>query len=151
MISTGEDLPPGSSIRARLYAVEVERNGLNLPLITELQSQRGRLRHAMRAYLEWLRPRLDDFGTSLAKAPRADAGLYSRGRPATPGTRTPWLTSYSGVRPLAIRRRRWGDVENRTAAGWSGALSMFSVPVQTNRPRSRPTLMWPARSLVRFF
>ncbi|MGA7743811.1 MAG: DUF3854 domain-containing protein [Polyangia bacterium] len=67
MISTGEDLPPGSSIRARLYAVEVERNGLNLPLITELQSQRGRLRHAMRAYLEWLRPRLDDFGTSLPR------------------------------------------------------------------------------------
>ena len=65
MISTGEDLPPGSSIRARLYAVEVERNSLNLAMVTHLQSRRGRLRHATRAYTEWLRPRIDDFGKRL--------------------------------------------------------------------------------------
>jgi hypothetical protein len=36
--------------------VEVDRERLNLPVITELQAHGDRLAHAMRGYIEWLQP-----------------------------------------------------------------------------------------------
>ena len=56
VICTGEDLPTGHSIQARLVIVEVDRERLNLDVITELQASGDRLAHAMRGYIEWLQP-----------------------------------------------------------------------------------------------
>jgi hypothetical protein len=55
-VCTGEDLPTGHSIQARLVIVEIDRERLNLDVITELQSSGNRLAHAMRGYIEWLQP-----------------------------------------------------------------------------------------------
>jgi hypothetical protein len=65
MLSTGEDLPPGQSILARILSVEVDRSKLYLPKITEAQKQTGRLPHAMAGYLAWLAPQLDELSRTL--------------------------------------------------------------------------------------
>jgi DNA polymerase-1 len=67
VLCTGEDLPPGSSIQARLVVVPVDRDRLNLPAITELQGGADRLPHAMRGYIEWLRPQLDELQERLPR------------------------------------------------------------------------------------
>jgi 5S rRNA maturation endonuclease (ribonuclease M5) len=56
VVCTGEDLPTGHSIQARLVIVEVDRERLNLGKIAELQASNDRLSHAMRGYIEWLQP-----------------------------------------------------------------------------------------------
>lgn len=56
VICTGEDLPTGHSIQARLVIIEVDRERLNLDVITDLQASDDRLAHAMRGYIEWLQP-----------------------------------------------------------------------------------------------
>jgi hypothetical protein len=65
MLSTGEDLPPGQSILARILSVEVDRSRLHLLKITEAQKQAGRLPHAMAGYLAWLAPQLDELSRAL--------------------------------------------------------------------------------------
>jgi hypothetical protein len=56
---TGEQLPEGASINARLVVVEINREELNLGAITNVQGLAKRFPHAMRAYLEWLAPKMD--------------------------------------------------------------------------------------------
>jgi hypothetical protein len=58
VICTGEDLPTGHSIQARLVIVEVDRERLDLRAIAELQASNDRLSHAMRGYIEWLQPEI---------------------------------------------------------------------------------------------
>jgi len=65
MVSTGEDLPPGQSVMARILAVEIDRDRLDLEQITEAQQQVGRLPHAMAGYIEWLTPQLDELAQVL--------------------------------------------------------------------------------------
>src|SRR6185369_7135403 len=52
VICTGEDLPTGHSIQARLVIIEIDRERLHLDVVTELQNRGGRLVHAMRGYVE---------------------------------------------------------------------------------------------------
>jgi len=67
-LCTGEMLPPGASILARLVQVEIDRDRLNLPAITSLQENGGRLAHSMRAFIEWLAPRYEALQTTLPAA-----------------------------------------------------------------------------------
>jgi len=67
VLCTGEDLPPGSSIQARLVVVSVDRDRLNLAAITELQGSAHRLPHAIRGYIEWLRPQIEDLQERLPR------------------------------------------------------------------------------------
>jgi hypothetical protein len=66
-ISSGEDLPPSRSIIARLVVVDVERDQVDTRVLTDLQKNGARLAHAMRAYIEWLQPRLPKLQQSLPK------------------------------------------------------------------------------------
>jgi DNA polymerase-1 len=70
VICTGEDVPPGSSLVARLVILEVDRRLLHLDRITTLQGQVSRLPEAMRAYIEWLRPEMASFEPVLREAHR---------------------------------------------------------------------------------
>jgi hypothetical protein len=67
-LCTGEMLPPGASILARLVQVEIDRDRLNLPAITSLQENGGRLAHAMRAFIAWLAQRYESLQTTLPAA-----------------------------------------------------------------------------------
>jgi DNA polymerase I-like protein with 3'-5' exonuclease and polymerase domains len=58
VIATGEDLPSGESILARLVPVRVTREGTYLDRLARLELRKGRLTHAKAAYVAWLLPHL---------------------------------------------------------------------------------------------
>jgi len=70
VLSTGEDLPPGESLRARMLICELgtgPTDGINWPLLTECQADAaaGQYAGAMAGYLRWLAPRFADLTTGL--------------------------------------------------------------------------------------
>jgi hypothetical protein len=67
-LCTGETLPPGLSINARTVQIEVDRERLNLPAITALQENGARLAHAVRAFVDWLRPQIPALQGTLPEA-----------------------------------------------------------------------------------
>lgn len=86
VLSTGEEVPPGHSIRGRMVVIEVTRDVLDVQKITALQQNGRRLSHALRGYLEWLRPQMDHMHTALpavweaarASLNQAGAGAHIR-------------------------------------------------------------------------
>jgi hypothetical protein len=58
IVATGESLPAGMSILARLLLVEFSHGAIDLGKLSALQNRQALLPHAMAAYLEWLRPQL---------------------------------------------------------------------------------------------
>lgn len=95
VLATGEDLPRGQSLRARLLVVEVEPGDIDLEALTEAQGRAaaGVYAQAMATYLMWLAPRLDELrgiarqrveqlrgrasdGSSHRRTPEAVASLF---------------------------------------------------------------------------
>ena len=69
-IMTGEDLPKGQSILARLLVLELSRNDVDIATLSRLQqaARDGVLSRIMAAYLKWLAPRLDALKKEFPKA-----------------------------------------------------------------------------------
>ena len=67
VVTTGEDLPRGESVQARLVAIHVERKDVNIGQLTKMQAQQHLLSQSMRAYVEWVRPRMTQFKTEVKK------------------------------------------------------------------------------------
>ncbi|MCC6673270.1 MAG: DUF927 domain-containing protein [Planctomycetes bacterium] len=67
ILSTGEDVPRGSSLRARALIVEVAPNAIPKASLTDAQRQAesGVFAQAMGAYVQWLAPRLDEVRAGL--------------------------------------------------------------------------------------
>jgi DNA polymerase-1 len=59
VMATGEDLPSGQSILARILPVHFERKQVNTAKLSELQAKQDRLPHAMAGFIDWLRLHLD--------------------------------------------------------------------------------------------
>ncbi|WP_437723630.1 DNA polymerase [Sorangium sp. So ce861] len=66
VITTGEQLPEGGSIRARLVTIRMRREDVDLAKLKHMQQARSRLPHALRAYIEWILPRLDSIRMEAA-------------------------------------------------------------------------------------
>jgi hypothetical protein len=85
-LSTGEDVPRGQSLRARLFAVEVGPNGVNWDELTRAQehARDGHLALAMAGYLRWLAPRYGEVHQTLrATVDAIRTGLQGRGHRRT--------------------------------------------------------------------
>lgn len=67
VVATGEDVPPGASILARLVVVDVPKGSVDLDRLTQLQENGSRLPHAMRGYVDWLRTKPSSFPDALFK------------------------------------------------------------------------------------
>ncbi|MGI1691569.1 DUF927 domain-containing protein [Thermoanaerobacter uzonensis] len=66
IISTAEQLPPSSmSLIGRTILVKFEKEKANLEKLTFMQEHAQILPYAMRAYLEWLAPQMDNFANVL--------------------------------------------------------------------------------------
>jgi hypothetical protein len=67
IISTGEDVPRGQSLRARMLVLEVGPNDVDWSKLTECQSNAadGLYAAAMAGYLQWLAGRMDDIHRTL--------------------------------------------------------------------------------------
>lgn len=61
IISTGEDVPRGQSLRARVLVLEIGPNDVNQQLLTKAQADaaKGVYAQLMAGYLQWLAPRYD--------------------------------------------------------------------------------------------
>lgn len=68
LIGTGEDVPRGASLRARLVVVEIERGAVTPGMISELQREpaRSSASLAMAGYLRWLAGHLPELKSLLA-------------------------------------------------------------------------------------
>lgn len=67
IIATGEEIPRGQSLRARIFILEVDPSSVDCQRLTELQALRdaGVLARCMSAYTQWLAPRIDDLAKTL--------------------------------------------------------------------------------------
>jgi hypothetical protein len=65
--SSGEDIPTGQSLGARMFIIELKRGDVNLSLLTQAQANAGRglYSQALAGYLRWLAPRIDDLKKAL--------------------------------------------------------------------------------------
>ncbi len=98
ILSTGEDVPKGQSVRARLLVIEVTGHTLNWDRLTSHQNEArtGRYAAAMAGFLQWL----------AARKPELDAGLRAES---------------AGLRDQAVRdssHRRTPGIVADLAAGW---------------------------------
>ncbi len=66
-LSSGEDIPKGHSLRARIVFVELEKGDINEQKLTEAQDRayEGIYTQAMLEYLKWLAPQISDLKTKL--------------------------------------------------------------------------------------
>ena len=69
VLSTGEDIPRGHSIRARLLILELAKGMITPAVLTECQAaaNAGEYSQAMSAFLQWLASRLDEVRASLER------------------------------------------------------------------------------------
>ena len=85
VLSSGEDIPRGQSLRARLCIVEVKPGEVDKEVLTYLQQagSDGLLAQSMAGFIRWLAPRMDEFKEMLpdkVRAYRKDAERYSHSR-----------------------------------------------------------------------
>jgi hypothetical protein len=68
IISTGEEVPSGHSLRARLVILDVQRGDVNIEQLTMAQQDaaQGAYARAMSEFIKWLAPRLDQVGKDFA-------------------------------------------------------------------------------------
>ena len=66
-LATGEDLPRGQSLRARLTVVELAKGDIDRDRLSQCQkaAREGLYRQAMAAYLRWLAPQMAEMKTRL--------------------------------------------------------------------------------------
>src|SRR5665213_969926 len=69
VLSTGEDIPRGHSIRARLLILELAKGMITPVVLTECQAaaNAGEYSQAMSAFLQWLASRLDEVRASVER------------------------------------------------------------------------------------
>jgi hypothetical protein len=69
IVSTGEDLPTGESLRARVWIAELSHGDVDLAKLTDCQmaADSGEYASALAAYLQWLAPHMAGLGANLRK------------------------------------------------------------------------------------
>lgn len=67
IVSTGEDVPRGQSLRGRMLILEVSPGDVKLDVLTELQGHAtsGVFAESMAGYVQWLAPQIDDLKKML--------------------------------------------------------------------------------------
>lgn len=67
ILSTGEDVPRGQSLRARLLIIEISQDEIRQPELTKCQkfASEGLYAEAMAGFIQWLAPRYDAVRTGL--------------------------------------------------------------------------------------
>jgi len=86
ILSSGEDVPRGQSLRSRVFVVEVSPGDVDLDVLTEMQQAAadGVLAAAMGRYLRWLAPQMEELKEKLPERRRqlrveaAGAGSHAR-------------------------------------------------------------------------
>lgn len=91
IISTGEDVPVGQSLTARMVILEINHGDVDLQVLTELQNYAagGILAQAMAGYIAWLAPRLDELKQKLSQRKNEFRNLIRQSGKVVAHDRTP--------------------------------------------------------------
>jgi hypothetical protein len=128
IVSTGEDVPSGQSLRARMLIVEVpESDGIDPDRLAQCQQDAaaGRYAAAMAGFVEWLAPRYDEIREELAAHVKG-LTLNGTGQPV-PGTGHEGDRSRESCRKTPLQERERGSgpkgpngpvVEGHTLGRW---------------------------------
>jgi len=65
VVSTGEQIPNGQSVAARIYTVEMRPGDVDLERLTAAQAEAGRYPHALAGYLLWLADQWEHLAETL--------------------------------------------------------------------------------------
>jgi hypothetical protein len=92
IISTGEDMPPGQSLRARSIQIEMSHGDVDKLKLTRLQDDaaNGLLVQSTAAYIQWLAPQIDKL---KKRVPKLQRKLRDNIRKASMHNRTPDTTA----------------------------------------------------------
>ena len=114
IISTGEDIPSGQSLRARLLVLELTPGEITAVALSSAQADaaNGLLAAAMAGYLRWLAPRIDDLKATLPERQRALRDTLVQG----------------------IEHRRTPDIAASLILGWETFLR-FAEDARSDQPR----------------
>jgi hypothetical protein len=144
LISTGEQLPSGQSHTARLFAVELETNGIDIIRLTAAQQKAALYPQAMAGYIAWLR---DGWSDVAAETPRRWEEWRNQARVEASHPRLPeavaWL--YTGLNlALAYAEEKGGldkeKAEEYRQAGWKTYIELAANQggrVEDERPGRR--------------
>ena len=86
IMASGEDIPSGKSLRARLVILEFNRTDVDNTILSELQQagREGRLAQSLSAYIIWQAGRLDDLRITLPARLGTLRAIPSGGHARTP-------------------------------------------------------------------
>ncbi len=136
VLSSGEDLPRGQSLRARMMIGEVSRGDVDLEILTEMQraAEEGLLASAMSAYIRWLAPRMEDLKGRLPGRHRelrtlaTGVGTHAR-TPDIVASLTLGLETFLGfaVEAGAITDARAGELQDE---GWKALGEAAAAQVE---------------------
>ncbi len=100
VVATGEDLPRGQSLLARILVIEFGDNDITPGALTEAQLLAPEFSKLTAGFIQWLSPRIDDL---KATAPAKLRELRNRARAGAPHARTPDITAslYLGLDTMA--------------------------------------------------
>ncbi len=92
ILSTGEDVPPGQSLRGRMLILEVSPGDVPLVRLTPHQqaATAGNLAAALAGFVHWLAPR---YGELCGQLPGEWAGLRDRAQTGMGSARTPGIVA----------------------------------------------------------
>jgi hypothetical protein len=92
MLSTGEDIPRGESLRSRLWVLELSKNDVNWDRLTASQADArdGKLAACLSGYLKWLAPRIAGIQQKLRQR---TAQLRQNVQAANQHARTPGIVA----------------------------------------------------------
>jgi hypothetical protein len=67
ILATGEQHPPGQSMLARMFLIELKRSETNMGILSAAQKAAHLLPHAMAGYLDWLVPQMSELPQRLGE------------------------------------------------------------------------------------
>jgi len=145
VISTGEQVPDGQSITARMYTVELRPGDVALGRLSAAQAEAGRYPHALVGYLSWIAGQWDHLAEEL---PRVQLAQRARllGEMAGQHLRIPDVlaTLYLGLDVGLTHAVEVGALTEAQAQGWRErgweALKAGAEAQARRIEQERPTL-----------
>jgi hypothetical protein len=97
MVATGEELPRGQSIHARLFTLEIQAGSVDTDRLTACQADaaRGLYAQATAAFVRWLAPHLDEARAEFEALRREARGQFHHDHARTADIRAQLTAAYS--------------------------------------------------------
>jgi hypothetical protein len=148
ILSSGEDVPRGQSLRARMLVMEVSSGDVDLDVLTELQraAAEGLLACAMSGYLQYLAPRMENLKEGLPARQRElrDSAVCAGAHARTPDTVASLYLGWERFLGFAVEA---GAITDTRADELREGVGRHSEKRRRRRPSTRPEKNLPGSSL----